>query len=70
MRIEAKQRDAEYKMRASLHGSHYHCAFFSRYRGQATWAKIGDLVVAEDEIASFVESMGGVEVEFAEVAQG
>lgn len=64
LRERAKQRDAAYKMRVKKAGGHYHCSLFSRYVEQSTPAKIGVLVVAEDEIASFVRAMSGVEVQF------
>jgi len=49
-----QQEDTEYRVRYDRRGGHYHCRVFSRRRGQATWAKNGNLVFGSTEWESFV----------------
>ena len=50
---EVKQRDAEYKITSTHLGSHVHLSVWSRYIGSATWARLGSLVLAEDEVEAW-----------------
>lgn len=47
-----------WKIRWEKRGGHYHCAVFSALSERSTFAKSGDLVVREDEWASFRNLMG------------
>lgn len=60
-----QQRDCDWKIRYQLRGAHYHCRLFSRYRNNATWESIGELVVRENEWSSFVNAFGNAAFEEA-----
>lgn len=50
---EVKQRRAEYKITSTHLGGHVHLSVWSRWIGSATWARLGALTLAEDEIETW-----------------
>lgn len=52
-----RQKSATYKIRMKHAGGHVHLRFFSKYTGSATWAGIGELVIADDEVTSFLSGL-------------
>lgn len=61
---QAQQVDRVYRVKYRLLGGHYHCSVFSSKSRDHTYAKMGDLVIGENELSSFLHDfLGGQKVE-------
>jgi len=56
-----QQQDMVFRLRYQLLGGHYHCRLFSAQSRNHTFARLGELTVAEYEWVAFQEALKGVE---------